>query len=164
MFSIISSILLKFSCRGPRFSFDRPSSANMHEDQDKHFYATYDQQSNFLRFIILFSWFIYLLFFLLQRNVISSSNAWSWNNADIVVEKPSPSSKTGTIFFSLVKNKNEEMKSSAIKRFNVLVLSKHKFLVLLYWCFVFVLFFIFYIYNSVLARVIKHIINKKVGH
>jgi len=48
--SYTQSPIIKHSfrkCQLHGFSFDRPLSAN--EDQDKHFYATYDQHSSFLR-------------------------------------------------------------------------------------------------------------------
>ncbi len=38
-----------FRCQLHGFSFDRPLSANANEDQDKHFYATYDQYFAFLK-------------------------------------------------------------------------------------------------------------------
>lgn len=41
------SFILRCQLHG--FSFDRPLSANGNDDQDKHFYATYDQHSTFLR-------------------------------------------------------------------------------------------------------------------
>jgi hypothetical protein len=43
--------LSSFRCQLHGFSFDRPSSVNDNEDQDKHFYATYDHQFAFLRFL-----------------------------------------------------------------------------------------------------------------
>jgi len=53
MFLLLNFILffksIMFRCQLHGFSFDRPLSANANDDQDKHFYATYDQHFAFLK-------------------------------------------------------------------------------------------------------------------
>jgi hypothetical protein len=48
LFTFNLNLLSSFRCHLHGFPFDRPSSVNDNEDQDKHFYATYDQQFAFI--------------------------------------------------------------------------------------------------------------------
>ena len=47
--SLFFSIRCLPRCQLHGFAFDRPLSVNGNDDQEKHFYATYDQHSAFLR-------------------------------------------------------------------------------------------------------------------
>ena len=99
------SYLVPFRCQVHGFSFDRPSSAHAHDNQDTHFYATYDQQFAFLRFVHRAFVTARFFFFVLQRDGRTSRKSGQHDTVAttvVVISKPSPR----TIFLSL-KSKKE---------------------------------------------------------
>jgi hypothetical protein len=92
---------MPFRCQVHGFSFDRPSSAHAHDNPDTHFYATYDQQFAFLRFVLVVlcpfadAPFFFFFFFALQRDGRTPRKSGQHNA--VAISKPSPR----TIFISL---------------------------------------------------------------